>query len=80
MRTLRAGEMLRWQADLLDGDASGFILDRTVDAAIDNDRLTGQIAGLRRAEISTEIADFVRLSRALHRDRLGEELELFVEC
>ena len=80
MRTLRAGEMLRWRADLLDGDASEFILDRTVDAAIDNDCLTGEIARLRRAGIGTEIADFVRLSHSLHWNGLGEELELFVEC
>lgn len=75
----------RWRnvalaSDLLDGDASGFILDRTVDAAIDDDRLTGEIAGLRRAQISAEIADFVRLSHSLHRDRSGEALELFIEC
>ena len=69
--------MLR--SNLLGGDVSGF-LDRTVDAAIDDDRLTREIAGLRRAEIGAEIADFARLSHSLHRDRLGEELELFVEC
>ena len=64
----------------LDNDASAFILDRAVDAAIDDDRLTSEIAGLRRAEVSTEIADLVRFSHSLHRNRLGEETELFVEC
>jgi hypothetical protein len=58
----------------------GVYLDRAVDAAIDDDRLTGKVAGLQRAEISTEIADFVRLSHALHRNHFGEDLELFVDC
>src|SRR4249920_1129088 len=60
------------------GDAPAQSLDRAVDAAIDNDRLAREVAGLRRAEIGAEIADFVRLSHSAHRNGLGEALELFV--
>src|SRR5215469_7999423 len=58
----------------------GVYLDRAVNAAIDDDRLTGEVACLGRAEISTEIADFVRLSHSPHRNRFGESLELLIEC
>src|SRR5262245_39872486 len=51
---------------------------RPIDAAIDDDRLTGEVTGLQRAEVGAEIADFVRPSHAAHRDGLGEALELLV--
>src|SRR5579864_1468681 len=50
-------------------------LDRAVDAAVDDDGLAGEVAGLRRAEIGAEIADFVRPSHAAHRNGFGEALE-----
>ena len=43
-------------------------LDRAVDAAVDDDGLAGEVAGLRRTQIGAEIADFVRLSHAAHRN------------
>src|SRR5271169_1580626 len=59
-------------------DAPAQSLDRAVDAAVDNDRLAREVAGLRRTEIGAEIADFVRLSHSAHRNGIGEALELFV--
>ena len=53
-------------------------LNRAVNAAIDDDRLAGEVAGLQRAEIGAQIADFVRPTHAAHRDGLGEALELLV--
>src|SRR5580692_7013929 len=47
-------------------------LDRAVDAAVDDNGLAGEIAGLRRTEIGAEIADFVRLSQAAHRNGFGQ--------
>jgi hypothetical protein len=81
-RARGAGVMLRWQAIpyYRRRRCLGVHLDRAVDAAIDDDRLTGAVAGLRRAEISTEIADFVRLSHSPQRNCFGEEPELFVHC
>ena len=55
--------MLHWQAiPYYRRRGCGAYLDRAVDAAIDDNRLTSEVAGLRRTEIRTEIADFVRLS------------------
>jgi hypothetical protein len=53
-------------------------LNRAVDAAVDDDRLAGEVAGLQRAEIGAEIADFIRPPQATHRDSLREALELLV--
>src|SRR5215831_20832508 len=58
------------------GSCSG--LDRAVDAAVDDDRLAREIAGLRRTQIGAEIGDLLRPPHAAHRDRLGEALELLL--
>src|SRR5262245_50304417 len=53
-------------------------LDRAVDPAVDHDGLAGKVASLRRTKISAEIADFVRLPHAAHRNGCGKPFELLV--
>jgi hypothetical protein len=56
-------------------DQPARVLDRSVDAAVDDDGLAGEVAGLRRAQIGAQIADIVRLSHAAHRNGFGEALK-----
>jgi hypothetical protein len=55
------------------------ISDRTIDAAVDNDCLARQIPSLRRAKKRAEVANFLRVTHATNRDRVGEALELLLE-